>query len=80
MTITMDVPESVYRYLVRIAEEEYGDSSPQTIGLLLSENLNTVFDRSLKRRFQGKNVSAEEAIAIMRKYGEGKEPEEYDRL
>lgn len=80
MTITMDVPESVYRHLVRIAEEEYGDSSPETMGLLLSQNLNEVFDRSLKKRFHGKNVSAEEAIAIMRKHGEGNEPEEYDRL
>lgn len=80
MTITMDVPESVYKHLVRIAEEEYGNSSAQSIGLLLSENLNEVFDRSLKKRLQGKKVSAEEAIAIMRKHGEGKEPEEYDRL
>ncbi|TAE26582.1 MAG: hypothetical protein EAZ92_10445 [Candidatus Kapaibacterium sp.] len=80
MIITMDVPASIYKHLARIAEEEYGDSSPQTIGLLLSENLNEVFDRSLKRRFQDKNVSAEKAIAIMRKHGAGKEPEEYDRL
>ena len=80
MTITMDVPQSVYKHLVRIAEEEYGDSSPQTVGLLLSENLNEVLGRSLKKRLHGKSASAEEIIAMISKHGEGKEPEEYDRL
>jgi hypothetical protein len=77
----MDVPESVYKHLVRIAEEEYGDSSPQSIGLLMSENLNEVLDRSLRKRLvQDRKVSREEVIAMIRKHGEGKEPEEYDRL
>ncbi|MBD1211035.1 MAG: hypothetical protein H9535_21595 [Ignavibacteria bacterium] len=80
MTITIDVPESIYKHLARIAEEEHGDSSPASIGLLLSENVNDVFNRSLTKRLQGKAISPEDAIALMRKYGEGNEPEEHDRL
>jgi hypothetical protein len=80
MTVTIDIPKSAYSHLVRIAEEEHGDSSPSTIGLLLTENLNNVFGRSLRKRLQGKAVSAEEAIALLRHYGDGNEPEEYDRL
>jgi len=80
MTITMDVPQSVYKHLVRIAEENYGDSSPQAIGLLLSENLNEVLGHSLKKRLHGESASAEEILAMISKHGEGKEPEEYDRL
>jgi hypothetical protein len=80
MTITIDIPESVYKRLAHIAEEEHGESSPSAIGILLTENINDVFGRSLRKRLQGKAVSAEEAIAIMRKYGEGNEPDEYDRL
>jgi hypothetical protein len=76
----MDVPQSVYKHLVRIAETHYGDSSPQTIGLLLSENLNEVLGHSLKERLHQKDTSAEEILAMISKHGEGKEPEEYDRL
>jgi hypothetical protein len=80
MVVTFDIPETMYKHLARIAEEELGNNSQEAIATLLRENLNDVFARSTHKRFSAeKAISPKEALAILAKYGTNA-PEEYDRL
>jgi hypothetical protein len=70
----------MYKHLARIAKEERGDDSQASIAALLSENLNDVFSRSMRKRFVGSVVSNEEALAILHQYAGTEEPIPSDRI
>lgn len=74
MNITIDIPDDLYNRLTRIAEAQ--DVSVETLVL---QNLDDVFYHEWKQHFVP-NASRDEAMDILRKHGEGREPEERDRL
>lgn len=78
MTITIDIPDTIYRGLQRLAFHEYGDNSPAFVEKVLCENISDVFHSTWQKRRQNRSVSPEEVLAIMEKYGSDNEPDEYD--
>ena len=81
MILTLDIPESTYKHLARIAAEELGDGGQASVEILLRENLNDVFARTARQRFGSeKALSPSEALAMVAKYGGTNPPEEHDRL
>lgn len=80
MTITIDIPNTMYRHLLRIAEEEYGNSSVETLSVLLQENWNDVLSQSLQKRYAKRNANTDEALQILHGYAGDEEPQESDRI
>jgi hypothetical protein len=74
MKLTLDISDTLYRQLQRIAAQHNIETEE-----MLSRNLADLYDREWKKRYIP-NVTKSRMMEILDKAAENREPDEYDKF
>ncbi|MBI3232483.1 MAG: hypothetical protein HYZ42_00320 [Bacteroidetes bacterium] len=77
MTVTIEIPNQIYRKLEQIAKHD-AEPTSEVVEKFIAEKIRDTFEEWWKERFI-KGASAKEAIDILRESGGSAPPDEHDR-